>query len=80
MTTEISFFGNWICPIDAATVDPVIGRIDEEDQENGLYLLAHFSLSGAFLGYILLDMDMLKDCKIFKGEEDAQDYIAVTWP
>ena len=75
----ISLLKNWICPKDTAETNPIFARIDEEDQEIGIYLAATFNLSQDFEGYIILDIVDLKEFRLFKGKTEAQAFILANW-
>lgn len=79
MTFSISFLNNYICPLDTAEPIPYFGKIAEEDVESGLYLLASYSLTNDFEGYILLTVEDLQNYRIFKGKEEANAWVAANF-
>lgn len=79
MTFSISFLNNYICPLDVADPNPYFGKIVEEDAESGLYLFATYSLTNNFQGYILLAIEDLQSYRIFKGKEEANEWVAANF-
>lgn len=78
---NITFLRYWICPLDETITDPIIGRVDEEDLDNGLYLASVFDVSSYdHEGYVLLTTDDLRSYRVFKGKEEAAAYISAAWP
>lgn len=71
----IYFYKNWICPLDETVANPIFGRVDEEDSEAGIYLVANYDLSKNFLGYIILSLEDLSTYRIFKGRDEFQEYV-----
>lgn len=77
---NITFLNYWVCPLDTTITDPVIGKISEEDWENGYYLLERYTLAADQEGFMLLDISDMKEYRIFKGKTEAQAYIVANWP
>lgn len=75
----ISLLRNWICPKDITEVNPIFGRVDEEDATIGRYLVATFNLAQDFEGYLLMEIADLKEYRLFKGKNEAQDFILANW-
>lgn len=77
MFTMDRFF---IVTADTTSSSPIFGKVDDEDLENGVYLIATYSLPQNYEGHQLFTITDLKDYKIFKGKEEAQEWVAANFP
>ena len=71
----ISLLRCFICPLDTSAADPIFGKIVEEDAETGIFLVANFTITNEFQGYIIMSFREMMNYRIFKGKEEAQAYV-----
>lgn len=77
---EITLLKYFILPVDTTLTDPLLGKIDEEDQSAEKYLVKTYTISNVFQGFELMTFEDLQDYKIFKGREEAIEYLQEHWP
>lgn len=77
---QITLNRYFILPIDTTIVDPIFGRISEEDQEAEKYLVTIYNTSQEFQGFQLMTFTDLQAYRIFMGKEEAIEYFQANWP
>lgn len=70
----------FIATADTTHPNPIFGKVDDEDMDAGLYLVAIFSLPQNYEGHQIFTIEDLKDYKIFKGREEAIIWVQANFP
>lgn len=65
----------YIATLDISDPNPVFGKIDDEDQDKDMYLVAIYALPNDYQGHRLFSANDLKSFMIFKGREEAVRWV-----
>lgn len=70
----------YIVTLDTSDPSPIFGRIDDEDTDKDIFLVAVFNLPRDYQHHRLFTADDLKGFAIFKGREEAIEWVRENYP
>lgn len=67
--------GYYIATLDTSNPNPIFGRVDDQDQEKDIFLVAIYTLPKTYQYHRLFTADDLGAFAIFKGKEEAVAWV-----